>query len=366
MALNQECILLKGELKKFAQQVIADKVDELEKTCSLPLDNVRRLAEMGILGAIIPETHGGAALDAIGFTVVLEELSKVCASTAFIIAVHNAFFAYPLLKFATEEIQKKYLPKAARGEIIGGYAVPKTAELKTQKTDDKLCLSGRNPFVLNGAAKGPFITAVPEPDSPQTSTLHLIDNDATGCTFSKQSNTIGLKSAGIGEYVFENCCPAADNIIGQVKGGEEIIQSLHDYANVLLAAISLGIAQGATEAAVKYAKERVQFQQSIINFGMVREKIAEMSVKIEAARHLVYEAALRIDRGEDYRSIAAMAKLLAGQSATSVTTDAIQIYGGYGYIKDYPAERYFRDAQMINVVCSTPSEEKERIAKEVI
>ncbi len=366
MKLSQECTLLQGELKKFAQQVIADKVDELEKTCTLPLDNVKRLAEMGILGAIIPEKYGGAALDTIGFTVVLEELSKVCASTAFIIATHNAFFAYPLLKFANEELQKRYLPQAASGQIIGGYALPMTSELNIKKANGKPCFNGRNQFVLNAAAKGPFINHVPEPDSPQDSTFYIIDSNTTGCTFSKQSNTIGLKSAGIGEYVFENCCPATDNIVGEAKDGEKILQAVHDYSNVLLAAISLGIAQGATEAAIKYAKERVQFQQAIVNFGMVREMIADMSVKIEAARNLIYETALRMDRGEEYRSAGAMSKLFAGQSAAAITIAAIQIYGGYGYIKDYPAERYFRDAQMLNVICSTPSQEKERIAKEVI
>lgn len=366
MKLSQECTLLQGELKKFAQQVIADKVDELEKTCTLPLDNVKRLAEMGILGAIIPEKYGGAALDTIGFTVVLEELSKVCASTAFIIATHNAFFAYPLLKFANEELQKRYLPQAASGQIVGGYALPMTSELNIKKANNKPCFNGRNPFVLNAAAKGPFINYISEPDSPQDSTCYIIGSNTTGCTLSKQSNTIGLKSAGIGEYVFENCCPATDNIIGEAKDGEKILQALHDYSNVLLAAISLGIAQGATEAAIKYAKERVQFQQAIVNFGMVREMIADMSVKIEATRNLVYETALRMDRGEEYRSAGARAKLFAGQSATAITIAAIQIYGGYGYVKDYPAERYFRDAQMLNVICSTPSQQKEVIAKEVI
>ncbi|KPK62507.1 hypothetical protein AMJ83_10675 [candidate division WOR_3 bacterium SM23_42] len=365
MKLSQECILLQTELKKFAQQVLADKVDELEKSCNFPFENVKRLAEMGILGAVIPETYGGAALDTIGFVVVLEELSKVCASTAFIVASHNAFFAYPILKFGTEDQHKKYLPKAASGEKIGGYAVRKTGELNIQESNGKYCVNGKNPFVLNAAANGPIIVEIPEPQS-HDSTLYLIDEDTTGCKFSKRSKTIGLKSAGIGEYLFENCCPSPTNIIGQSKQGQKAIHAMQDYARVLLGAISLGIAQGATEAAVKYAKERVQFQQPIINFGMVREQVAEMSVNIAAARHLVYEAALRIDRAEDSRSAAAMAKLFAGQSATAITTAAIQIYGGYGYIKDYPAERFFRDAQMINVICSTPDEDKELIVKGIV
>jgi len=365
MKLSQECILLQTELKKFAQQVLADKVDELEKSCSFPIDNIKRLAEMGILGAAIPEAYGGAALDTIGFAVVLEELSKICASTAFIVAIHNAFFAYPILKFGSEELQKRYLTKAASGEHLGGFALPKTNEFTVEKTNVGYCLNGKNPFVLTAAANGPIVAVIDEPGSDNTS-IYVLDSGGTGCKFSKLSNTIGLKSAGIGEYIFENCCPPANRIIGQPMQGTTILSEMRDYAWILFASISLGIAQGATEAAIKYAKERVQFGQAIIDFGMVREHIAEMSVKIEATRHLVYDAAVRRDRGEEHRTAAAMAKLFAGQSATSITTAAIQVYGGYGYMKDYPVERYFRDAQMINVICSTPDEDKEVIVEGIV
>ena len=364
MKLSQECIMLQSELRKFAQQVLADKVDEFEKSCGFPLDNIKRLAEMGIVGAIIPEAHGGAALDTIGFTVVLEELSKVCASTAFIVAVHNAYFAYPVFKFGSEEQKKKYLPPAASGTFLGGFALPKTSEWKVEKGNSGYCVTGKNPFVLNAAANGPVVTIINEPGSVDLS-IYMIDRDNTASRYAKPANTIGLRSAGIGEYSYDNCCLPESSLIGQPSQGQKILQSIEAYARILFAAISLGIAQGATEAAVKYAKERVQFGQPIIGFGMVREQIADMSVKIEGTRHLVYDAALRMDRGEDYRSAAAMAKLFAGQAATSVTTAAIQVYGGYGYMKDYPAERFFRDAQMINVICSTPDEDKEIIVKEI-
>jgi len=359
MKLSQECTLLQNELRKFAQQVLAEKVDEIEKSCSLPTDNIKRLAEMGIVGAIIPENLGGAALDTIGLAVVLEEISKVCASTAFIIAVHNAFFAYPILRFGSDEIKKKYLPKAASGEIIGGYALPKTAELREESS-----LDGKNPFVLNAAANGPFVSTVPVQGS-NALTIYVIEPDTAGRRFVTTSKTIGLKSAGIGELDFDKIQLDQANLIGTEGDGQKIIDSMNSFGRILLAAISLGIAQGAAEAAVKYAKERIQFGQPIVNFGMVRELIADMTVSIEATRHLVYEAALRADRGEDYATAAAAAKLLAGQSATTVTTNAIQVYGGYGYMKDYPAERYFRDAQMLNVVCSTPDEDKEIIAENI-
>ena len=365
MKLSQECVMLQSELRKFAQQVLADRVDELEKSCSFPMDNIKRLAEMGIIGAVIPEKYGGANLDAIGFTVVLEELGKVCASTAAIVAIHNAYFAYPILKFGNEELQRKFLPDAANGKTLGGFALPKTNELKVEKAGDGHSISGRNTFVLNASAGGPILLVINEPGTENTN-IYLLEQDDTVCKFSKTSDTIGLKSAGIGEYSFQNCCPKQSNLIGQASHGQEILCCIQDYARILFAAISLGIAQGATEAALKYAKERIQFQQPIITFGMVREQVAEMAVKIEAARHLVYDAALRMDQGEEYRRAAAMAKLFAGQAATFVTTAAIQVYGGYGYMKDYPVERYFRDAQMINVICSTPDEDKETIVKGVI
>ena len=356
--------MLQSELRKFAQQVLADRVDELEKSCSFPMDNIKRLAEMGIIGAVVPEKYGGASLDATGFAVVLEELGKVCASTAFVVAIHNAYFAYPILKFGSEELQKKFLPDAANGKTLGGFALPKTNELSVGKSDSGHCMNGKNTFVLNASAAGPILAAINETGTKDTS-IYVLDQDETSCKFSKTSNTIGLKSAGIGEYTFQNCCPKQSNLIGHATQGQEILDRTQDYARILFAAISLGIAQGATDAAVKYAKERIQFQQPIISFGMVREQIAEMTVKIEAARHLVYDAALRMDQGEEYRSAAAIAKLFAGQAATFVTTAAIQVYGGYGYMKDYPAERYFRDAQMLNVICSTPDEDKETIVQEI-
>lgn len=365
MKLSQECVLLQRELRKFAGQTLADKADELDKSCRFPLEDIKHLADMGMLGAIVPETHGGAAMNTTGFTVVLEELSKVCASTAFVIASHNSFFVYPVLKFGGEEMKKRYLPAAARGEFIGGYALHRTNELNIVDAAEGLCISGRNPFVLNAAAGGPLLIARPE-SGTDNSTVYILDKGTPGCRPGRSGSTIGLKGAGLGEYVFEKCCPAAANMVGEAGQGAKVLESMHDHARVSMSAIALGIAQGAADAAVKYARERVQFEQPITNFGMVREQVSDMMTNIESARHLVYEAARRIDEGEDYRSAAAMAMLVAGRAATATTTAAIQVYGGYGYMKDYPAERFFRDAQMINVICSTPDEDKEIIAKGTI
>jgi len=175
-----------------------------------------------------------------------------------------------------------------------------------------------------------------------------------------------LKSAGIGEIVFENCAVSQNVLISAENQGETILAEVQNLGRIFVSGIALGIAQGAIDNAIKYAKERVQFEQAIINFGMVREKIADATTMIEATRLLTYDAAMKRDANENFSQAASMAKYYAGQSAVEITTQSIQIYGGYGYMKDYPVERYFRDAQVINVLCSTPVDEKENIAKETI
>lgn len=366
MKLNQECTMLQTELRKFSQQVILDKASELDTSCSLPVDNIQRLAEMGILGASIPEDLGGAALDCIGLAVSLEEIGKVCSSTAAIIAVHNALFSYPILKYGSDEQKKKYLPPAATGEAVGRCALPETNEITVSKQDDTFTVRGKNPFVLNAAFNGPLMLFVPTGDTAGTITVCIVDADNDNIQTITPHNTLGLKAAGIGTVTFNDLTITPQHILGKIDTGLETVETARDYTKILVAAIALGIVQGATDEAIKYGKERIQFDQPITNFGMVREKIALMSTNIEAARNLVYEAALQFDAGVDHRKAATMAKYYAGRSAVETTTEAIQIFGGYGYMKDYPVERFFRDAQVINVLCSTPADDKEFIAKHTI
>ena len=365
MELNQECILLQGELRKFAQQVILDKVDEFDKSCSVPSDSVKKLAEMGILGAVIPEDMGGAALDTIGLVVSLEEISKVCPSTALIVAIHNAF-AFSIVNFGSDAMQKKYLENAASGEIIGGFATTNTNELHIERTDGSILLNGTNSLVLNANMHGPFAIFLPTGAENKNLTAYVIDQDFPGMTIRKSETALGLKAAGIGIASFANSSITNASLIGTEEDGSKIYSAVCDLLNIYLAAIACGLAQGATEAAIKYAKERVQFGQPIITFGMIREKIADMTTQIEAGRLLTYNAALTCDAGKNYSREASMAKYYMARAAIDVANSAIQIFGGYGYMKDYPIERYFRDAQVINVLCSTPADEKEKIAKEAI
>ena len=363
MELNQECILLQNELRKFAREVILDKAEELDKTCNFALDNIKKLSELGILGAVIPQNFGGAALDTTGLVITLEEISKACASTALIVAAHNALFAYPILKFGSDEQKKKYLTAAASGEIIGGFAEFATNEIAVSEVQGNYILNGKNSLVLNGAANGPFITILTIDKDSQNANAFLFDTNSPGIKRSIKTKTMGMRAAGVSEIIFENCVVQPTNLIGTKGNGLKIFQEIQDLTKICFAAIGLGIAQAATEASIKYAKERIQFKEPIINFGMVREKIANMTTQIEAGRLLLYEAARKRDCKKDFRQAASMAKYFTGQAAIDITTSAIQIYGGYGYMKDYPVERYFRDAQVINVLCSTPIQEQENIAK---
>jgi len=366
MILNQECLLLQNELKKFAQQVILEKVDEIDKACALPVDNIKQLGEMGILGAIIPETYNGAALELLGLVVSLEEISKVCASTAVIVATHNAFFAFPILKFGNDEMKKKFLPSAATGKIIGGSVSANINEVKVEKQNGNYILNGKNPLVLNAEADGPCTAFITYPEDKKHVLAFVIDKGMQGVKISKNHSVVGLKAAGIGEVLFEDCMIQPSEIIGKENEGDLILQTTNDFAKVCLSVIALGISQGATDAAIKYAKERIQFNERIIDFGMVREKIAEMTTMIEAARLLIYDAAMQYDANKNYKKAAAIAKFFCSRAAVEITTQAIQIYGGYGFMKDYPVERYFRDAQVINILCSTAREEKENIVRETI
>ncbi len=362
MILSKECILLQNEIRKLSQQALLEKADELNKAGIMPVEGLGKLAEMGILGANAPEEFDGAALDVTGAAVAIEEISRVCASTALIAAVHNAGFIRPILKFGSGEQKQKYLSDAATGKIIGGYALISANEMKLQRTGEKFVVNGKNQFLLNGEADGPFMMYAPDRG---TLSAFVIDADEKG-VHRRRANVMGMNAAGIGTVVFENCSLSRNNIVGEEEQGRRILDEIDALAKIYFAAIALGLMQAAYDAALKYAGERVQFNEPIINFGMVREKIADIATCLEASRNLIYNAAQIADGQGNYRRAASIAKYYAGRSAVEITTQAIQIYGGYGYMKDYPVERYFRDAQVINVLDARPDVEKELIVKEIL
>ncbi|MEO0137944.1 MAG: acyl-CoA dehydrogenase family protein [candidate division WOR-3 bacterium] len=362
MELTKEALLLQSEIRKFANEVIAEKVDEFDKQGAFPMENIKKLAEMGILGATIPETYGGCALDTLSLIVCLEEISKVCPSTALVLLTHNILFAYPIVKFGNDE-HKKILPNLAGGELIGGFAEVATNELTVLAENDHFKISGKNPILLNGLANGPFLLFV---ESQGNINAFIIDEKIAGVVRNKKDNLVGMHAGGITEVIFDNSLIPFTNRLGDGKSGSSILAEIKNFAHLGFSALNLGIAEGAMENAVNYAKSRIQFGEPIVNFGMVREMIAEMKTKIEISRLLVYDAASMRDAQKDFVLPASIARYFSNQAVAKISTDAIQIYGGYGYMKDYPVERYFRDAQVSRVLCTTSIELKETIVSKTI
>uniref|UniRef100_A0A7C4XKI9 Acyl-CoA dehydrogenase n=1 Tax=candidate division WOR-3 bacterium TaxID=2052148 RepID=A0A7C4XKI9_UNCW3 len=363
MELSKEAILLQNEIRKFAREVIAQKVDEFDKQGVFPEEDLKKISELGIFGACIPETYGGFTLDTISLLVCIEEISRVSPSIALVLIAHNILFSFPISKFGSEEQKKKYLIRASTGETIGGYAEFATNELKIQEEDDCYIISGRNEILLNGVANGPFVIFFENKDGFD---VLIIDDSVNGVIRNRKENIIGMHSGGITEVVFENTRIRKQNRIGGGGAGKIIMEEVKSLANLGFSALNLGICEGSMENAIKYARERVQFGEPIINFGMVREMIAEMIIKIEAMRLLIYDAGISRDTNKDFLRTAAIARYFSNQSVAEITTNAIQVYGGYGYMKDYPVERYFRDAQVSRVLCSSNVENKEFILQKTI
>ena len=366
MELNKETALLQAEFRKFARDVIAPKVDDYDKKGEVPREFILKLSEMGLLGALVPESCGGVALDTLGTVVALEEISKICPSTGLILAVHNGLFAYPIVKFGNDTQRKKYLPQACGGEAVGGFAETAANQLQVAATGSgQYKISGQNRLLLNGELNGPFVLSIPVPGST-ASTFGIIDPGSSGVKIAKNTTVIGMKASGIADVRFQDALVNSNALLGADRQGEEIFADVRNIVRLLFASIALGISQGAHENALKYAKERVQFGEPIANFGMVREMLADMAVKIESVRLLTYDAALARDAQKDYAKTAAMAHLVAAQAVAEITNNAIQVYGGYGYMKDYPVERYFRDAQVIRVLSGTSRLDKEFIATKIV
>lgn len=366
MEFTQEHSLLQNTLRKFGQKELLDKAADFDKKGEFPTMIVNKLAELGVMGACIPEPYNGTALDMISLVISLEELSQVCGSTALTVGSHNGFVAYPLAKFGSEEMKKRYLPGLAFGELIGGFAEPGAINVAYRSEADGLRLSGESKFLIGGLAQGVYLLFVRPEAGEKTLTALLVEGKSKGVKIRGRAATIGMKAAGIADVAFEDCVVPRAGILGKEGEGAKILEAIIDRARIAVAAIAVGLAQISIDAAIKYAKTRVQFGQPIINFGMVQSRIAEMTTRVSAARHLVYDAAQKCDQEKDFSREAAMAKYFASQAGINNATDAIQIHGGYGYTTDYPVERYFRDAQVCGILLSSPIQEKDLIARKTI
>jgi butyryl-CoA dehydrogenase len=354
--LTEDQTLIKNMVREFAEQKVRPIASEIDKNHRFPTETVKAMAELNLFGLTIPEEFGGAGGDSLSYTLAVEELSRVCATHGVILSAHVSLCASPLLKFGTDAQKQKYLPKLASGTTLGAFCLTEPGagtDAAAQKTTavrkgDDFILNGSKVFITNGAVAEVFVVFAMTDMSKGLKgiTAFIVEKGFPGFAVGQTEDKLGICASSTTEILFKDCVVPADNMLGGEGQGFKIAMQTLDGGRIGIASQALGIAQGALEAAVAYTKERVQFGKPISANQGIQWMLADMATSVEAARLLTYDAATTKDTGGRYSKEAAMAKVFAAETAMSVATKSIQIHGGIGYTKNYPVERYFRDAKI--------------------
>lgn len=377
--LSDEHRMLRDAARSFAQKEIAPIAAEFDESGEFPMDTIRKMGQMGLMGIEVPEEYGGAGMDTIAYVLAMEEIAKADVAHSTIMSVNNSLYCHGLMIFGTEEQRQKWLVPVASGEKIGAYSLTEPmsgSDAGTMESRAVLNTAGTH-YVINGTkswvTSGPvadFIVlfTMTEPESGHRGiTAFLIDTSLPGFVRGKTEPKLGIRASATSEISFEDYDCPVENVLGQVGQGFRISMTVLDAGRIGIASQALGVAEAAYEASVQYARERQAFGQSIGSFQMIQQKIADMKTRIEAARLLIYNAALAKMRskasGERYTLEASMAKLFASETAMFVTHAAVQIHGGMGYSKELPLERYFRDAKITEIYEGTSEIQRMVIAR---
>jgi butyryl-CoA dehydrogenase len=357
--LSEEHEMIRKMVRDFARNEVAPTAAERDEEERFDMDIFNKMAELGLTGIPWPEEYGGIGSDYLAYCIAVEELSRVCASTGVTLSAHTSLAGWPVYKFGTEEQKQKYLRPMAQGEKIGAYGLTEPGSgsdaggMKTiaRMEGDHYVLNGSKIFITNGGIADTYIVfALTDPSSRQRGTsAFIVEKDFEGFSVGKKEKKLGIRSSPTTEIVFEECKVPKENLLGKEGEGFKIAMMTLDGGRNGIAAQAVGIAQGALDASVDYAKEREQFGKPIAANQGISFKIADMATSIEASRLLTYQAAWLESEGLPYGKESAMSKLMAGDTAMKVTTEAVQIFGGYGYTKDYPVERYMRDAKITQI-----------------
>lgn len=370
--MTKEQEMVRKMVREFAEKDVAPIAAQIDKEESYPEENVKRMGALGMMGMTVPREYGGAGADTVSYVIAIEEIARVCASTAIIMSVNNSLACYPLLTFGTEEQKKKYLMPLASGQKLGAFSLTEpnagtdaAGLMTTAKLDaDNYIINGSKFFVTNGSVADTIILFAMTDRAKGTRGIStfIIEKGFPGFSIGTVEEKLGIRGSKTAELVFEDCHVPKENLLGKEGEGFKIAMATLDGGRIGVGAQATGIAQGAFEASLKYAKEREQFGRPIGKFQAIQWMLADMATRIDAARFLVYRAAQTKDLGKRYSKEAAMAKLYASETAMWVTTKAIQIHGGYGYTKDYPVERFFRDAKITEIYEGTSEVQRMVIA----
>ena len=374
--LSEEQKLLRDEVRRFATEVVAPRAREIDQSGEFPKEFFRRAGELGLAGVAVPEEYGGAGMDTVAYCVVIEEISRACASSGVILSVNNSLVCDPILKFGNEEQKKEFLGPLAAGEKLGCFALTEpgagsdAGNLRTRavRDGDEYVLNGNKVFITNGThSDTALVFATVDPEKKHKGiTAFLVPADTKGYSHGEHEYKLGVNASGTTELVFEDMRIPAAWRLGQEGDGFKIAMATLDGGRIGISAQAVGIARGAFEEAQSYAEEREQFGRPIADFQAIQFYLADMVTEIDAARFLTWKAAWAKDRGDRYTLEAAQAKLFSSQMAQRVTNLALQIHGGYGYTKDYNVERYFRDARITEIYEGTSEIQKMVIARHVL
>ena len=357
--LTDEQLMIQAMVREFSRKVVAPEAAERDQTKEFPARILKKMGELGFMGMMIPPEYGGEGADTISYVLALSEIAYSCASTAVVMSVHNSIVCESIYHFGTEDQKKRYLKPLAAGKIIGAFALTEphagsdpVAQTTTAVRDgDSYVINGVKRFISTGKNAGLVIVTAKTDETLRHKGISafIIPRKTQGLIVGRTEDKMGLRASDTTDLLFEDCRIPAENLLGQEGDGFKIVMKGLDSGRIGIAAQSIGVAQAALDAAVKYAKERDQFGQKISKFQGLRWIIADMATEIEAARQLMLSAASMKDRGEKYTAQASMAKLFASEMVNRITGKALQIHGGYGFIKDYAVERFFRDARVFTI-----------------
>ncbi len=374
--LTAEQLMIQNMVREFSRKVIAATASERDKTKEFPAENFKQMAELGLMGMMIPEEYGGEAADAISYVLALSEIAYSCASTSVVMSVQNSIVCETFYKFGTEDQKQEFLVPLASGEIIGAFGLtepdagsdPVSQETTAIRDGDHYILNGTKRFITSGKnSKVALVTAkTDESKGHKGISCFVIPKGTPGLIVGHMEDKMGLRASDTTDLILENCKIPVANILGKEGDGFKIAMSGLDSGRIGIAAQSYGVAMAAFDAAVKYVKNRKQFGVAISKHQAIRFQIADMATKIEAAKQLIFSAASLKDRKKPYTREASIAKLFASEMVNEVTARAIQMHGGYGFTKDYEVERFYRDARVFTIYEGTSEIQRIVISNQIL
>jgi len=375
-SLTEDQKMLRAMVRDFAERELEPIAAQIDEEASFPAATVKKMAELGLMGILFPEKYGGTEGGPVAFAIATEEISRVCGATGIIYGVTAGLAAKSIYRAGNEEQKHRFLAPVARGEKLSCFALTESGagsdvaalETSASRKEGGYLLNGTKIFITNGAEADVVIVfaTVDKSLKHRGITAFVVEKGTPGFSVGKLEHKLGIRASSTAELVFEDCFIPEFNRLGNEGDGFKIALNAIDSSRITIAAQALGIAQGAFDKALAYAKERQQFGQPIANFQAIQWMLADMATQLDAARLMVYRAAWLESQGQPYIKEAAMAKLFAPEAAMFITTKAIQIYGGYGYVKDYPMERYFRDAKITGIYEGTDEMQRMTIARILI